>query len=158
MDNTLYASVLTKQDRESIKKLFKLFHTRAREKGFHGQTDMLHDFVNDQSGSDFALGQLTVHRGNRLALIMDEVVEAREEIRKGKQPDEIYTSVTDETKAAKPEGYLAEMADVLVRFGDTIAEEDHYSDLDFIDLFLDVLESKISFNAKRSHMNGGKKF
>lgn len=154
MDN----NTLTQQDRDSLKKLFKLFHSRARDKGFHKQTDMLHAFVEEQSGSDFALGQLTVHRGNRLALIMDEIVEAREEIRKGKKPDEIYTSVPDETKAAKPEGYLSEMSDVLVRLGDTIAEEDYYSDVDFIDLFLDVLESKIEFNSKRSHMNGGKKF
>lgn len=157
MDN----NTLTKQDRDSIKKLFTLFHERAREKGFHNMTDHLRAegrSLKAEGYDSLSNYMLSIHRGNRLALIMDELVETREEIRKGKLPDEIYTSVTDETKAAKPEGYLAEMADVFVRFGDTIAEEDHYSDIDFIDLFLDVLDSKISFNAKRSHMNGGKKF
>ena len=107
---------------------------------------------------DYANYLLATHRGNRLALIGDEVVETREEIRKGKLPDELYTSTTHETDAAKPEGYLPEMADVFIRFGDTIGEEDYYSEEDFIEKFLDVLENKVNFNALRSHRNGGKTF
>jgi hypothetical protein len=124
-------------------------------------TDELHEFVNaakqvtDSPLADYVLAS---HRGNRLGLLGDEVTEAREEIRKGKLPSELYTSATHETDTAKPEGYLTEMADIFIRFGDTIGEEDYYSEDDFIELFLDVLENKISFNKERSHMNGGKKF
>jgi hypothetical protein len=154
-------TVLTQQDRDSLRKLFTLFHERARQKGFHAMSNKVHGEANllkDEGNADLAAYILASHRGNRLALIGDEITEAREEIRKGKLPDELYTSETHETTTAKPEGYLTEMADVLIRFGDTIAEEDYYAEDDFIELFLDVLEGKIGFNSQRSHMNGGKKF
>lgn len=154
-------TILTEQDRASIKKLFRLFHERAREKGFHKMTDALREeyvTLQQEGMSELASYILSVHRGNRLALIGDEIVEAREEIRKGKLPAEVYTSETDETKAAKPEGYLSEMADVFIRLGDTLAEEDYYMKDDFIEMFLDMVETKVSFNQARSLRNGGKTF
>lgn len=154
-------TVLTEQDRATLRKLFTLFHERARAKGFHKMSDKVHNesvLLKDEGQHDFAAYLLSIHRGNRLALPIDELVEAREEIRKGKLPNELYTSQTHETEAAKPEGYLPEMADVFIRFGDTIGEEDYYTEEDFIGLFLDVLENKLGFNSQRSHMNGGKKF
>lgn len=154
-------TVLTEQDRATLKKLFTLFHERAEGKGFHKMTAQVHQVSNSlraEGSSDIADYLLSIHRGNRLALIGDEITETREEIRKGKTPAELYTSETSETSAAKPEGYLTEMADVLIRFGDTLGEEDHYGEEGTLDMFLDVLETKLGFNAKRSHMNGGKTF
>lgn len=153
-------TTLTEQDRATLRKLFTLFHERAREKGFHAMSDKVHEYVVRLRSEDpkFAAYLLSVHQGNRAALIGDEVTETREEVRKGKLTDELYTSETHETKVAKPEGYLTEMADIFIRFGDTIGEEDYYTDKDFIGLFLDVLEGKLGFNKQRSHMNGGKKF
>jgi len=153
---------ITQQDRDSLKKLFTMFHERAREKGFHEMTNSIRNeasLLRGEGQGTLASYMLSVHRGNRLALISDEITEAREEIRKGKLPHELYTSETHETSTAKPEGYLTEMADVFIRFGDTIGEENYYSQGDdFIDLFLDVLENKIGFNAQRSTRNGGKTF
>lgn len=154
-------TILTQQDRDSLRKFFTLFHERAREKGFHKMSDKVHNeavLLEAEGQNDFAAYLLATHRGNRLGLLADEITEAREEIRKGKRPSELYTSETHETTTAKPEGYLTEMADVFIRFGDTIGEEDYYFNGDFIELFLDVLEGKIGFNKQRSHMNGGKKF
>lgn len=154
-------TVLTEQDRATLRKLFTLFHERARAKGFHQMSDKVHNeatLLRDEGQHEFATYLLATHRGNRLALIIDELTETREEIRKGKFPDELYTSETHETKTPKPEGYLTEMADVLIRFGDTIGEEDYYTDKDFIGLFLDVLEGKLGFNSQRAFRNGGKKF
>lgn len=154
-------SVITQQDRDSLRKLFTLFHERAREKGFHEMTNKLRNEARLLSGEGqdtLASYLLAVHRGNRLALIGDEIVEAREEIRKGKLPHEVYTSQTTETSKAKPEGYLSEMVDVFIRLGDTIGEEDYYYKEDFIELFLDMLETKTSFNKERALRNGNKTF
>lgn len=153
-------TLLTQQDRESIKKLFKLFHERARQKGFHDITDAVRTetrIMKAEGLDTLATYIMAAHRGNRLALIGDEIVEAREEIRKGKLPSDVYTSETDETVAAKPEGYISETNDVLIRLGDTVGEEDYY-DPGFMDAWLDGLETKLTFNSKRSHMNGGKTF
>lgn len=150
-------TTLTQQDRDSLRKLFTLFHERAREKGFHAHSDQLRAFVS-ANPSEFADTLLATYKSNRVALMGDEATEARDEVRAGHLTHEVYTSETHETTTAKPEGYLTEMADIFIRFGDTIGEEDYYFDGDFIDLFLDVLEGKIGFNKQRSHMNGGKKF
>lgn len=141
-------------------------HENARAKGFHKHGDEIHrrldrarahrDLVNriDSEPDVVAAAQDEVefyetvqseHYGNRLMLLVGEVVEAHEEIRSGHGVNEIYYGPD-----GKPEGVPIELADVKIRLDDTIGEMQ-------IDMPAAEAE-KAEFNERRAAMHGGRKF
>jgi hypothetical protein len=92
----------------------------------------------------------------QLMLMVTELAEAAEEVRTGHQVGFIYYNAdrTVETPGGvplpKPEGFLAELADVLIRMGDTI---DQYG---LTDQFIAVLTEKLQYNKYRPYRHGGK--
>lgn len=99
--------------------------------------------------------------GNRplleqLMLMVTELAEAAEEVRSGHQVGDTYYSstrnVTDEAGVVlpKPEGFMAELADVYIRIGDTIGA------YGLTDSFLLVLDEKLRYNKSRPYRHGGK--
>jgi NTP pyrophosphatase (non-canonical NTP hydrolase) len=87
---------------------------------------------------------LTDHIVAKTALIGCEVAEAIEEIRDGHAPGETYSG-----EGGKPEGYPTELADIIIRA----------LDLAYM-LGIDIntaVQNKLSFNAGRGEMHGGKK-
>lgn len=150
MTETLTDEQIIENAKKPLADLFRLFHKRARMKGFHKLTDAIHANADITEVSDPELAEYmrSVHRGNRLMLIAGELVEAHDEIRAGRLPSEIYYSVTSEVGYPKPEGYLSEMFDAFVRIGDTIGEED------LVEEFMDIMEIKLNFNSKRPEKNG----
>lgn len=87
----------------------------------------------------------------RLALMHSEISEALEEYRAGRPPSEIYF-VKDKDGLDKPEGFTVELADVILRIGDSIGG------LGLIDKLHEALRLKMEYNEKRPRMHGGKKF
>lgn len=92
-----------------------------------------------------------------LALMHSEISEAVEELRAGHSVSEVYfdrdRSVVDHangTRVPKPEGYLAELADLLIRMGDAIGKHGLTHD------FIFVLEEKLRYNKLRPYRHGGK--
>ncbi|WP_120338107.1 hypothetical protein [Cryobacterium soli] len=100
--------------------------------------------------------QLVRSQANALMLIVGEVAEAHEELRKGKRADETYypgaedpeTGLGRGQKPAKPEGVPSEIADVVIRC------------LDFADNFgFDlgaIVAEKILYNETRPFKHGKK--
>lgn len=91
----------------------------------------------------------------QLMLMVTELAEAAEVIRQGHGFEEFYdpdrTVETPEGNALpKPEGFLAELADLFIRAGDTIGKYDLTED------FLNVLEEKLEYNKHRPYRHGGK--
>jgi len=82
--------------------------------------------------------------GELLMLVTTEVAEAFEEIRKGKEANEIYYADN-----GKMEGVPSELADIVIRVMDLC---EHYG----IDLEKAILE-KHEFNKTRPYKHGGKK-
>ena len=92
----------------------------------------------------------------QLCLMHSELSEACEEWRAGhKIGDTYYNSarpVTDEDGDVllKPEGFLAELADLFIRVGDTVGK------YGLTDNFLLVLEEKLRYNKHRPYRHGDK--
>lgn len=91
-----------------------------------------------------------------LFLMHTELSEAGEELRDGHTLDDVYYNpewpVTDDdgNVLLKPEGFLSELADVLIRVGDTVAR------YGLVNEFLTVLEEKLRYNKHRPYRHGGK--
>jgi len=116
-------------------------------KGFHQEGDGLrHAALKYAQPSDAA--SLRNYYANKLLLVVSEVVEAHDELRKGRAIDETYYPTKDEGFAApfKPEGVISELADVVIRVMD-------FCDEAGLDLAA-MIEEKLEFNATRSHMHG----
>lgn len=169
---------------EGLRALQGYCYANAVSKGFHADGDALRAALdhcgNLDSMTDAATYELlrTAERnmaGNRLMLIVGEVAEAHEELRKGLAPDEEYVSYPappasftvdfssgqEATEAweqsfkksgltPKPEGVPSEIADIVIRCLDFAAEHE-------IDLAT-VIANKLVFNAQRAAMHGGKRF
>lgn len=92
----------------------------------------------------------------QLFLMHTELSEAGEELRDGHKISDTYYNLnrTVETPdgglLAKPEGFLAELVDVLIRIGDTVGR------YGLTDNFLLVLEEKLRYNKYRPYRHGGK--
>lgn len=83
-----------------------------------------------------------IYYGNKLMLIVGEVSEAHEELRKNPDPTHVYHRPGD----LKPEGLPYELADVLIRVFDLAGH---------LDLPLDELvAAKMAFNESRPHKHG----
>jgi NTP pyrophosphatase (non-canonical NTP hydrolase) len=81
---------------------------------------------------------------SKLMLMVSELAETLEEIRKGKDPAEIYVG-----EGGKPEGIPVELADTIIRIFD-LAER-HEVDL------AHAINIKMMFNENRPYKHGGKK-
>lgn len=100
----------------------------SREHGFHEREDELrgeleqlqaeYDSYDDEVPQSVAemlqasKDAYVDYISNRLLLIVSEVTEAHDELRSGHEPDEVYYNAD---KPTKPEGFLSEVIDVLVR-------------------------------------------
>lgn len=85
------------------------------------------------------------NEGEAIALMHSELSEALEEIRDGRPA--IYY---DEANPNKPEGWLVEYADCIIRILDTVTAKG-YS-------ILPAMEAKIAYNRERPYKHGGKAF
>lgn len=96
-------------------------------------------------------------QGNKLMLMVSELVEAHDELRNGHAADETYYNVIEfedtepfERKPSKPEGVPSELADTVIRVFDFCYTEG-------IDLGA-IIEEKLAYNRTREQLHGGKKF
>lgn len=142
--------MLSEETRQAIRDLTTTAYNNARSKGFHDHGDLVHQRVYaNLSGNipeEYAQAQRDLI-GNRLMLIVGEVAEAHEELRKGKPFHEVYYALD---RPEKPEGFPTELADIAIRLFDLCGELG-------IDL-ADAIDMKMTANAKRPAMHGGKRF
>jgi hypothetical protein len=96
-------------------------------------------------------------QGNKLMLMVSELVEAHDELRNGKAANETYyPTKTGEIPERfdgtlyTPEGVPSELADTVIRIFDFCYTEK-------IDLGA-IIEEKLAYNRTREMMHGGKKF
>ncbi len=94
-------------------------------------------------------GQQSV--GDFVSLCHTELSEAYEEWRAGKEVDQVYFSRSKDSDAPKPEGFLAELADVKIRIAHFVGERGLTKE------FVSVIRAKLDFNKTRSHKHGGKR-
>lgn len=142
-----------------LAELIKQSGENAEAKGFHDDGNILRTIISHLSvtkgGGTLLLGDVAIdipegfwdriyaaYKGNRLMLMVSELVEVHDEVRNGKPP--IYE------KDGKPEGTAVELADVQIRLGDYAWE--------FSEPVLGAIDTKARYNATREHLHGGKKF
>lgn len=144
---------------DSLSELIRASGENAEAKGFHEVGNLLRWLLGEQEDGkeikllvdgekwdlpDFFWKQLyAAYKGNRLMLIVGELVEAHEEIRSAQPP--IYTS-----ENGKPEGTAVELSDVQIRLADYVWE--------FEEPMIEALEVKAAFNKTRAKMHGGRLF
>lgn len=111
----------------TISELVEQAYENSKSHGFHGYNPTEKDarLAND---------------GLKLALIHSEVSEVLEELRSGREPNELY--FVD----GKPEGAPAELADIIIRIAD-------YAGLREIDLE-EAVRVKLEYNASRPYKHG----
>lgn len=114
----------------SIATMARAAYDNAIKKGFHSNSD----------------GTMkTPNVGEKTALIHSEVSEAMEEMRKNTDPRHTYYR-----EDGKPEGFIFELADIVIRVGDTCGA------YNIIDMLEAAIIEKMTFNATRPHMHGKK--
>ena len=82
--------------------------------------------------------------GEALCLIHSEVSEAMEELRINDNPAYRYNRAED----GKPEGFIVELADAIIRIGDLVGGLNLVQELD------DAIKEKMAFNQTRPRMHG----
>lgn len=85
--------------------------------------------------------------GEELALIHSEVSEALEETRKNADLGHKYYT-EDKRGNMKPEGFMAEIADIVIRIGDTLGSHG------LIYLLEPAIKEKMAYNKTRLSMHG----
>ena len=126
-------------------------------KGFHDEGDLLrfevaNPFLGKSTGADAMArsdaANLRNYYANKLLLVVSEVVEAHDELRKGRAVDETYypTYCDGATGPFKPEGVESEIADVVIRCFD-------FADEAGLDLAA-MIREKLLFNASREKLHG----
>jgi len=126
---------------EGIRFLTELCGSDAQKKGWH-----------EDRPEDPTL--LKIWQGNKLMLMVSELVEAHDEIRTGHAANETYhpdapapgTITTAEVKLYKPEGVPSELADTVIRILDFCYTEK-------IDLG-QIIEEKLAYNRTRAYKHG----
>lgn len=112
----------------TIKSLIRRSYKTAVDKGWH---------ISDLSDLEIT------------ALIHSEVSEVAEEIRSGRNPQEIYYHSCD-IYNEKPEGIPVELADILIRIFDYCGNKKIPLEK--------ALRLKMDFNSTRPYRHGGKKY
>jgi hypothetical protein len=134
-----------------ISELQELCGSTAASKGFHDDRPLAGEWAG---GDDKALANW---QGNKLLLIVSEVIEAHDEIRSGHAAHETYypakpdlgenTSVIGWTPGTyKPEGVPSEIADAVIRCFD-FAYTEGFS-------LADIILEKLQYNATRERLHG----
>jgi NTP pyrophosphatase (non-canonical NTP hydrolase) len=132
----------------SISELQQRCGEAAAAKGFHDDRPLP---VMDQQGH-FSFPGLADWQGNKLMLIVSEVAEAQDELRKGHRAHHTYYPTqaadpgTNGPVQHKPEGVPSELADVVIRVLDFCYTEN-------IDLEI-IIEEKLAFNQSRPRLHG----
>jgi len=142
---------------DSLAQLIKSSGENAEAKGFHDTGNKLREILGTLEGthgeSYLEIGTTVIqlppnfwkeiyaaYKGNRLHLIVSEIVEALDEVRNDKPS--IYTV------DGKPEGVATEIGDAVIRIAD-------YS-WEFNEPVVEAIETKAAYNATRERMHGGK--
>jgi NTP pyrophosphatase (non-canonical NTP hydrolase) len=122
----------------------------AEDKGFHDDRPKRSQYdTRDAYNKALANWQ-----GNKLLLMVSEVVEAHDELRSGRAADETYYPTqtpgdwSDVPIRHKPEGVPSELADTVIRVLDFCGTEG-------IDL-QSIIEEKLAYNATRERLHGRK--
>jgi len=115
-------------------------------KGFHKDGDELREYVSWADKPDaIDVRALRMYYGEKMMLIVSEVAEAQDELRKGHDMTLTYFK---ESAPDKPEGVPSELADTVIRCFDLAAEAG-------IDLG-GMIVAKLAYNATRPFMHGKK--
>jgi len=129
-------------DYSAIRALQAYCFQNAVDKGFHA----------DRPYTD---KELVPYQGNKMMLMVGELSEAHEELRKGHPVTETYyptaagqTRYYNDGKLFKPEGVPSELADTVIRILDFCGAEG-------IDL-ASMIEEKLAYNASREYLHGKK--
>ena len=125
----------------SIRELQERCGTAAASKGFHDDRPKPMRKGATLSGIKEQKARLANWQGNKLMLIVSEVAEAQDELRKGHAAD--FTYYQDN---GKPEGVPSELADVVIRVLDFCYTEG-------IDLE-SIIDAKLRFNESREYLHG----
>ena len=131
-----------------LSELQELAGSTAAAKGFH-------DYRPANVASEDYDKALANWQGNKLLLVVSEVIEAHDEIRAGHAADETYyPSIEFEGKEpfaripSKPEGVPSEIADAVIRCFD-FAYTEGFS-------LADIIIEKLAYNATRERLHGKK--
>lgn len=125
----------------SIRDLQERCGTAAEAKGFHDDRPKPMRAGSTLGGIKDHASRLANWQGNKLMLIVSEVAEAQDELRKGHAADHTYYGDN-----GKPEGVPSELADVVIRVLDFCFTEG-------IDLE-SIIDAKMGFNATRPRLHG----
>lgn len=147
---------LTTSTIEALRELQGTCGDTAASKGFHEDRPKPMRIGSTVGGIKERQAQLANWQGNKLLLIVSEVVEAHDEIRNGRAADETYyPSATADSHAErpepglhKPEGVPSEIADVVIRCFDFAYTEG-------FDL-AGIIAEKLVYNASRERLHGKK--
>lgn len=124
-------------DYNAIRALQAKCYQAAADKGFH----------DDRPTTAAAL---VPYQGNKMMLMVSELVEAHDELRSGRKVTETYYpergDVASLGRIMKPEGVPSELADTVIRILDFCGAEG-------IDL-ASIIEIKLGYNATRGYKHG----
>jgi len=143
---------LTPETITALRDLQKTCGDTAASKGFHDDRPKPMRPGSTIAGQKERNAQLANWQGNKLLLIVSEVVEAHDEIRNGHAADQTYYVTKDghtyTPNGTKPEGVPSEIADVVIRCFDFAYTEG-------IDL-AGIIAEKLEYNATRERLHGKK--
>ena len=147
---------LTPETITALRDLQKTCGDTAASKGFHDDRPKPMRASSTIAGKNERAAQLANWQGNKLMLIVSEVVEAHDEIRNGNPANRTYYPTSPRGTAAspvtgtlfKPEGVPSEIADVVIRCFDFAYTEG-------IDL-AGIIAEKLEYNATRERLHGKK--
>jgi hypothetical protein len=136
-----------------LEELQELCGSTAASKGFHDDRPNPCDYHGGRNSEDWKR-DLANWQGNKLLLIVSEVVEAHDEIRSGHAADQTYYPTqaadpgTNGPVQHKPEGVPSEIADAVIRCFD-FAYTEGFS-------LADIIIEKLKYNATRERLHGKK--
>ena len=134
---------LTPETITALRDLQKTCGDTAASKGFHDDRPKPMRPGSTLAGQKERNAQLANWQGNKLLLIVSEVVEAHDELRNGRKAAEAYHSLGN-----KPEGVPSEIADAVIRCFDFAYTEG-------IDL-ASIIAEKLAYNTTRERLHGKK--